>query len=68
MAKRDYYDVLGVARDADETALKKAYRMVFNSDLTLTQGLARARAELPPLAEVETFLGFIEESQRGVLV
>jgi UDP-N-acetylglucosamine acyltransferase len=47
-------------------ALKKAYRMVFNSDLTPTQGLARARAELPPLAEIETFLRFIEESQRGV--
>lgn len=49
-------------------ALKKAYRMLFNSDLTLTQGIARARSELPALAEVETFLGFVEESQRGVLV
>lgn len=49
-------------------ALKKAYRMIFNSDLTLTQGIVRARAELPPLAEIETFLRFIEESQRGVLV
>lgn len=28
MAKRDYYEVLGVARDADEAALKKAYRKV----------------------------------------
>ena len=26
MAKRDYYEVLGVARDADEETLKKAYR------------------------------------------
>lgn len=26
MAKRDYYDVLGVSRDADEKALKSAYR------------------------------------------
>ncbi len=26
MAKRDYYEVLGVNRDADEDALKKAYR------------------------------------------
>ena len=26
MAKRDYYEVLGVARDADEDTLKKAYR------------------------------------------
>ena len=25
-SKRDYYEVLGVPRDADEDALKKAYR------------------------------------------
>jgi molecular chaperone DnaJ len=28
MAKRDYYDVLGVAKDVDEKELKKAYRRV----------------------------------------
>jgi len=28
LAKRDYYEVLGVARDADEPALKKAYRKI----------------------------------------
>jgi UDP-N-acetylglucosamine acyltransferase len=49
-------------------ALKRAYRLLFNSDMTVSQGIARARAELPPLAEVEAFLRFIEESQRGVLV
>ena len=26
MAKRDFYEVLGVGRDADEAVLKKAYR------------------------------------------
>lgn len=49
-------------------ALKRAYRLLFNSDLTVSQGIARARAELPSLPEVETFLRFVEESQRGVLV
>ena len=49
-------------------ALKRAYRLLFNSDLTVSQGIARARAELPPLPEVETFLRFVEDSQRGVLV
>jgi len=49
-------------------ALKRAYRLLFNSDLTVTQGIARARAELPVGPEVEVFLQFIEGSQRGVLV
>ena len=49
-------------------ALKRAYRLVFNSDLTVSQGVARARVELPQVVEVETFLKFIEASQRGVLV
>jgi len=49
-------------------ALKRTYRLVFNSDLTVSQGIARARVELPQVPEVETFLRFIEASQRGVMV
>jgi acyl-[acyl carrier protein]--UDP-N-acetylglucosamine O-acyltransferase len=49
-------------------ALKRAYRLLFNSDLTVSQGIARARAELPSAPEVEKFLSFIEASQRGVMV
>lgn len=32
MAKRDYYEILGVSRDADEAALKKAYRSIAMRD------------------------------------
>jgi UDP-N-acetylglucosamine acyltransferase len=46
--------------------LKRAYRICFRSDLNLSQGVERARAELQPLPEVQHFLGFIEASQRGV--
>ncbi len=46
--------------------LKRAYRIIFASDLNLTQALERAREELEPLPEVQTLLGFFEGSQRGV--
>jgi len=49
-------------------ALKRAYRLLFNSDFTISQGIARARAELPALPDIENFLKFVETSQRGVLV
>jgi UDP-N-acetylglucosamine acyltransferase len=47
-------------------ALKRAYRLFFNSDLNLSQALERARTDLPPLPEVEIFLDFVESSERGV--
>ena len=46
--------------------LKRAYRLVFRSELNVTQAMARARAELQPLPEVTAFLTFIEESERGI--
>ncbi len=50
------------------TELKKAYRLFFRSGLNISQALERARSELAQLPEVVTFLQFIEESGRGVLV
>jgi UDP-N-acetylglucosamine acyltransferase len=47
-------------------ALKRAYRLFFNSDLNLSQALERARTELPPSPEVERFVAFVESSERGV--
>lgn len=46
--------------------LKRAYRLVFRSDFNVSQGLERARSEVSPIPDVEHFLRFIEESQRGV--
>jgi UDP-N-acetylglucosamine acyltransferase len=47
-------------------ALKRAYRLFFNSDLNLSQAMERARSELPPFPEIERFLAFVESSERGV--
>jgi UDP-N-acetylglucosamine acyltransferase len=49
-------------------ALQRAYRLFFRSSLNIRQALVRARDELPRLPEVETFVCFIEQSERGVMV
>jgi UDP-N-acetylglucosamine acyltransferase len=48
------------------TALKRAYRLFFNSDLNLSQAQERARQELPALPEVGLLLAFVASSQRGI--
>lgn len=47
-------------------ALKRAYRLFFNSDYNLSQAAERARTDLPALPELERFVAFVEGSQRGV--
>ncbi len=46
--------------------LKRAYRVIFRSDLNVSRALERAREELSPLSEVQHFLEFIEASERGI--
>lgn len=56
---------------SDETraTLKRAYRMIFSSaSLNIGQAVQKARTDLPPLPEIEHFLGFIQGSERGVTV
>lgn len=48
--------------------LKRAYRLFFGSKLNISQALDRARDELQPFPEIEHFLTFIGESERGVTV
>ncbi len=47
-------------------ALKRAYRVMFQSSLKAREAIVRIRAEQPGIAEVERFVAFIESSARGV--
>jgi len=49
-------------------ALKRAFRLLFNSDLTRAAATERLRAEYPEVPEVLRLLDFVSRSQRGVLV
>lgn len=46
--------------------LKRAYRLLFNSDLNLTQAVERVRTDLPDLPEVNRLIDFMARSHRGV--
>lgn len=49
-------------------ALKQTYRMLFQSGLNVSQGLARAEEEAPQIPEVRHLLEFIRHSERGITV
>ena len=47
--------------------LRKAYRILYLSDLNTTQAVERIRAALPMNAEISRLVGFIENSTRGII-
>jgi UDP-N-acetylglucosamine acyltransferase len=65
-------NTVGLQRSGMEEAtileLKRAYRLLFRSDLNLTQAIERAQSELEPLPEVKELIGFVEGSDRGVVI
>lgn len=48
--------------------LKRAYRLLFRSDLNVTQAMQRAEAELEMFPEVRELIRFVEASERGVVI
>jgi UDP-N-acetylglucosamine acyltransferase len=46
--------------------LKKAYRLLFRSDLNVTQAVEHIKRELPPIEEIAYLIDFIESSDRGI--
>jgi len=49
-------------------ALKHAYRLLFNSDLTTGEAVALLRREPATVPEVQRLIEFVARSERGVLV
>ena len=48
--------------------LKRAYRLFFKSELNLSQAREKASAELQPFPEVQEFLRFFDNSDRGLVI
>jgi len=55
----------GVADDV-QRALREVYRIVFKSGLTLPNALATVQAEVPPSKEIEHFIDFCRQTERGI--
>jgi UDP-N-acetylglucosamine acyltransferase len=47
-------------------ALRKAYRILFRSNLVLAQAVESVREQLSHLEEIETLLNFVRGSKRGI--
>jgi len=47
-------------------AIKEAYRIIFRSNLLLEAALIKAQDEVEDIPEVNHFIKFIKESERGV--
>ncbi|MBL8231269.1 MAG: acyl-ACP--UDP-N-acetylglucosamine O-acyltransferase [Bryobacterales bacterium] len=48
-------------------AINKALRLLTRAKLNTSQAIERIRAELPPCAEIEELITFIQSSERGVI-
>ena len=48
--------------------IKKAYRLLFRSELNVSQAVEQATRELRPLQEVKDLIAFVEASGRGITV
>jgi UDP-N-acetylglucosamine acyltransferase len=46
--------------------LKKAYRLLFRSELNVAQAVEQMKRDLPPTDEIKYLIDFIESSERGI--
>jgi UDP-N-acetylglucosamine acyltransferase len=55
----------GVSNEA-QTALRRAYKIIFREELSVPNALLKIEEELPPLPEVQHLVQFIRSSERGI--
>jgi UDP-N-acetylglucosamine acyltransferase len=48
-------------------AIKHAYRLIYLSDMNVTQGINRIREEMDITPEIQHIIDFIEHSERGII-
>lgn len=69
-AKTMGLNLIGMKRRgfSEETirGIKKAYRIIFRSGMRLEEALALVVKELESTAELDHFVNFIKQSQRGI--
>jgi UDP-N-acetylglucosamine acyltransferase len=46
--------------------IRNAYKLIYRSNLNVTQALERVKSELPSIPEIQHLVEFIENSQRGI--
>ena len=49
-----------------QAALKQAHRILFRENLTVTNAIEKAKAEIPANSELDHLLDFIQSSERGI--
>jgi UDP-N-acetylglucosamine acyltransferase len=53
--------------DSTLQSLKKAYELLFLSDLNQKEAVNRIKEELPQMPEIQELIAFLEQSERGLL-
>jgi len=49
-------------------ALREAYRLIYRSNLNVSQAVERIKSEVPPIPEIQHLVKFIETSERGITI
>lgn len=52
--------------EAAQTALKKAFKILFRDGLTVSNALVKIEQEVPALPEVQHLIAFVKASERGI--